>query len=78
MLRTFAIKISEGDGSNYTLPCVKQRARGNPAVQHRELSSVLCDDLGRGAGAREVQEGGGMCIHGADSLHYTAETNTTL
>ena len=26
---------------------------------------------------RENREGGEMCIHIADSLHYTAETNTT-
>ena len=40
---------------------------------------MLCDDLdgwdGRG---REVQEGGDICIHIADSLHCTAETNKTL
>ena len=29
-----------------TLPCVKKIAsEREPAVQHRELSSVLCDDL---------------------------------
>ena len=42
---------------------------------------MLCDDLDGwdGGGGREVQEGGGdMCIHIADSLHCTAETNTTL
>ena len=41
---------------------------------------MLCDDLdvwGGGSG-REVQEGGDICIHIADSLHCTAETNTTL
>jgi len=26
----------------------------------------------------EVQEGGDICIHIVDSLHCTAETNTTL
>ena len=31
-----------------------------------------------GGGRREVQEGGDKCIHSADSLHCTAETNTTL
>ena len=50
-----------------------------PAVQHRELSSVLRDDLGGWDGERgEVQQGGDICIHIADSLHCTAETNTTL
>ena len=29
-------------------------------------------------GQREIQEGGDICIHKADSLHCTAETNTTL
>ena len=45
-----------------------------PAVQHRELSSVLCDDLDRwdGGDGREVQEGGDIYIHIADSLCYTA------
>ena len=42
---------------------------------------MLCDDLdgqdGVGGG-REVQEEGDICIHIADSLHCTAETNTTL
>ena len=27
---------------------------------------------------REIQEGGDICLHIADSLHSTAETNTTL
>ena len=42
---------------------------------------MLCDDLDgwdKGRGGREVQEGGDICIHVADSLHCTAETNTPL
>ena len=40
---------------------------------------MLCDDLNEWDGVgREVREGGDMCIHIADSLHCTAETNTTL
>ena len=43
---------------------------------------MLCDDLdgwdGGGGGGREVQEGGDICIHIADSLRCTAETNITL
>ena len=31
-----------------------------------------------GAGRREAQEGGGICVLIADSLCHTAETNTTL
>ena len=49
------------------------------AVQHRELSSVLCDDLegwgGRKA-RRETQEAKDICIPRADSHCRTAETNT--
>ena len=43
---------------------------------------MLCDDLdgwdGEVGGGREVQEGGDICIHIADSVRCTAETNTTL
>ena len=41
---------------------------------------MLCGDLDgwEGGRGREVQEGGDICIHTADSLCYTAETNTTL
>ena len=41
---------------------------------------MLCDDLeGKDEeGGREVQEGGDICTHIADSLCCTAESNTTL
>ena len=41
---------------------------------------MLCDDLDGWdeGGGREVQEGGDIDIHIADSLHCAAETNTTL
>ena len=41
---------------------------------------MLCDDLEgwEGEGGREAQEGGDIHIRRADSLCYTAETNTTL
>ena len=42
---------------------------------------MLCDNLDGwdgGRGGKEVQEGGDIGIHIADSLHFTAETNTTL
>ena len=44
------------------------------------FGSVLCDHLDGwdGGGGREVQEGGDIGIHIADSLHCTAEPNTTL
>ena len=49
-----------------------------------EISSALCDHLEGWdrEGGREMQGGGrgygDICIHTADSLCYTAETNTTL
>ena len=40
---------------------------------------MLCGDLSWvGWGGREVQEGGDVCIHIADSLHCTAETNNIV
>ena len=48
------------------------------AVYHRELSSVPCDDLEGWEGGREVQEGGDICTHVADSHYCTVETNMTL
>ena len=55
-------------------------ASGEAGVQHRELSSVPCDDLERwdaGVG-EEAWEGGNICVHIADSCCCTAETNTIL
>ena len=45
----------------------------------RRINSVLRDALDGCAGGwwGKVQEGGGVCIHIADSLPCTAETNTT-
>ena len=42
--------------------------------QHRELYSVLCGDLS----GKEIWKRGDLCIHIADSLCCTVETNTTL
>ena len=42
---------------------------------------MLCGDLDGWdgeMGGREVQEGGDICIHIADSLCYKAESNTPL
>ena len=45
-------------------------------LKHRELSSVLRDDLGEwdwvGGGGRKVQKGGNIHIQTTDSLHRTA------
>ena len=52
-----------------------------PAIKHRGLSSVLFGDLegwDGGWSGKEVQEGGEICLHMADSLVCTAETNITL
>ena len=50
-------------------------------MQCRELSLELCDNLqgwdGVG-GEREVQEGGDMCFHIADSCLCMAETDPTF
>lgn len=52
------------------------------AIQHREPSSVLANDLegwdGSGMGGRLQREGGDVCICVAESLCGTAETNTTV
>ena len=51
------------------------------AVQHRELSFVLCDYLEEWDGRwseKEALEEGDICILRADSHCCTAETNTTL
>ena len=50
-------------------------SQGESAVEHRELSSVLCDDL---EGWDGVGVGGDICIHIAGSLCCTADSNTTL
>ena len=43
------------------------------------FSWVFCGDLdGCEGGGKEVQEGGDICVHTADSLCCTAEINTTL
>ena len=41
---------------------------------------MLCCDLDGWdrEGGREVQGGGDICVHIADSLHCTAETNTIV
>ena len=49
------------------------------AVEHWELSSVICDDLQAWIGGGwEAQERGDICIPTADSHCCTAETNATL
>lgn len=62
-------------------PCVKQIASRNLLYVHHGRSPVLCDDLegwdGVGAG-KQTQDGGDICIHGADSLSCMAATNTTV
>ena len=63
-------------------PCVKQIATGQ--LLYTTRSSAWCSVMTWRGGkrvarsGREIQEGGGTCIHISDSLHCTAETNTTL
>ena len=62
----------------YILHVVEKVKRA--AWQHKELSSVLCDDLGgwdQGAG-KGTLEGGVVRVPMVYSLCCTAETNTTL
>ena len=62
----------------YTTMC-KTASQWEPAVEHREPSSMFCDDREEWGGAgREDEEGGDLCIHTADSLCSTAETDTAL
>jgi len=51
-------------------------------AQGAQLSLLLCDDLewwgGMRGGGREAHDRGDICIHIADSLCCTAETNTII
>ena len=62
------------------LPCIKPLASGNLTYSAR--SSARCsgdlDGWDGGVGEEGGQEGGDICIHIADSLRCTAETNTTM
>ena len=64
-----------------TLLCVKQIASWNllSSTENPARCSVTIQrgEIGVG-GRRKVQERGDICIHVADSLHCTAEINTTL
>ena len=67
------------DGSPPLL-CVKCIASGKllyTSIGSSALSPVMTQMGGLGRRRREVQEGGDICMHVAESLH-TAETNTTL
>ena len=64
-------EVREWHGHIYTTKCKIDS-------KYREISSVLCVHLkgwDRESG-RETQEGGDICIRIADSLCYTAATNT--
>ena len=53
----------------------------NRAEEREESSaqrSVTTHGWGEGAGAKEVQDGGDIRIHTADSLRHRAETNITF
>ena len=57
----------------HILPCIKQITKKNLLYSTGNYS-VLCDNLN----AKEIKKRGDMCMHIADSLYCTAETNTTL
>ena len=80
--------MGEGEGGTnqgsstdiYTLPCVKQAA--SRKLLYSRGSSAWCPAMtwrgGMVGDGREVQEGGSICMHSADSHSCTVETNTTL
>ena len=55
----------------YTPPCVTQRASV-------KLLESVCSVMTERGGGMGKWEGGDICVHIADSLCCTAETNTTL
>ena len=76
-------KVREWHGHIYTTKC-KIDSQWEAATQHREISSVLCDQLegwdrecGREGDARGKRHGD-ICICITDSLCYKAETHTPL
>ena len=58
----------------YTIDTVYKIGNKRCAIQLRELYSVPCGNLNE----KKIQKGGDICIHIADSLCYTIETDTTL
>ena len=72
-------EVGDEDGHIYTTTR-KIDSWWEPAIKHRKLSSVLCDDLldGWDGGEGSPRGRGYMYADMADSLHCTAETNTTL
>lgn len=58
----------------YVLPCVKYLV-GSCFIAQGDLQ--VCSDLGV-SGRRDVQEEGDICIHVAESLHFTTQINTAL
>ena len=64
----------------HTLQCVKQIA--SRKLLYSRGSSAWCPAMtwrgGMVGDGREVQEGGSICMHIADSHSCTVETNTTL
>ena len=59
---------------------MKQAARGRLPYSTGSSAqrSVTTHGWGEGAGEKEVQDGGDIRIHTADSLRHTAETNITF
>ena len=67
--------VGEGEGRTnwkimidmYTLPHIEWERSGNLPLEHRELSSGLCNDPDgwqrEAGGGKEAREGGSMCTH---------------
>ena len=59
--------LGDGNWHIYATMCERD-SLWEPAVMHRKLSWVLCDDLEQwsGSSGREAQKGGDICIYAAD------------
>ena len=56
----------------------KADSQEEPVIKHRELSSMLCDNLDGWDRGRGGQEGGYIWMHVIDSRLCTAETNNIV
>lgn len=58
--------------------CETDRSRSCCREQRAQLSALRGPGWVRWRGRKEAQEGGGTCMHTADSLPCAAETNTAV
>ena len=66
-------ELGDWDWHTYTIDAMYKREDNSwePTIQYRELYSMLCAD----SYGKENRKRGDICIHIADSLGYTVETN---